>query len=330
MKNVLVTGASGFIGRRVTEILVRNGYNVRAQYRRVDPPNALKEAALRGAELVRADLSCAGTATDLVQGMQYVIHTAGLVAMTGSRRDFDEINVEATEALLAAASSAACTKFLHLSSMSVHGFGEHVDSDEAGPYYRLISHYQRSKKAAENVVSAYDGRQLAWTILRPGLVYGPGDTTTLKPVFDLLSSGKLPMVGGFGVYNCLIYIDDLVHAMLGALESDNATGEIFNISNSEKVLLRDALFYAAELLGARAPRRSIPPGLAYAAACLLELVYRLPFLRGEPMITRYLAAQLSGNFHFSSQKTVRLLDYAPRISWKEGLRKAVEAYRRAD
>jgi 2-alkyl-3-oxoalkanoate reductase len=325
-----VTGASGFIGRNITQVLVRNGYRVRAQYRRADPPEALRDAARMGAELVRADLRDTNAPTDLVRGVQCVIHSAGLVAMTGPRGQFEDTNIGATAALLSAASSAHCDKFVYVSSMSVHGFGKHVESDETGPYYRLCSHYQRSKKAAENMVTSYDTRKLAWSILRPGLVYGPGDTTTLKLVFDLLASGKLPMLGGFGVYNCLVYIDDLVQAIVRALESDRATGEIFDIANGEKVLLRDAVKYAALLMGTPAPRYSIPKWLVSVAAYVLESLYRLPLLRGEPIITRYLATQLSWDFHFSSQKSVRLLGYAPQVSWREGIRRAVEAYKKAD
>ena len=330
MAGILLTGASGFIGRNITRALAKRGYRFRAQYRRPNPPAELLEAASAGVELVRADLvemHRKNSLGKLLEGVEAVIHTAAKVTTTGLRREFDEINIDATNGLLQAASDFGCRRFVYLSSMAVHGFGEHLFSTENGPYYRLTSNYQRTKKKAENIVARHKDLSMRTVILRPGFVYGPGDTTTLKPVFDLPVAGRMPMIGGFGVYSCLVYIDDFVQAVTLALETALTTGEIFDIAGNDLVTLKEAVFTAAAALGAKPPQPDISPRLAGIAGGLLDFVHRVFRIDREPLISRYLAQQLSHNFHFSSDKAKALLGYAPQVEWQQGLRKAVEAYR---
>ena len=329
MKSILVTGASGFIGRNVTNVLQKAGYQVRAQYRRAEPPEELVKAAESGVELVREDLVGLLKSDGyerLLDGIDAIVHIAAKVTTTGSWRLFREINIDVTRELLHQAEISGCRRFVYLSSMAVHGFGPHSYSSETGPYYKLISNYQKSKKASENIVIGYPGDTPSTVVLRPGLVYGPGDTTTLKPAMDLLSTGKMPMIGGFNVYSCHVYIDDFVQAVKLALEAEGVKREIFDIAGDDMVTLRDAIFTAAKLMGKDQPKTNIHPRVAAAAGFVLDSVYKVLRIQSEPLISRYLAQQLSYNFHFSPEKAKKMLGYAPRISWKEGLRKAVESY----
>lgn len=320
-EKILVTGASGFIGRNIVTGLLDAGYEVKAQHRRAKPP---PELIRDGVETVRADLTDPETAKKLVSGTARVIHAAAHVAMTGKRTRFHQTNVDATGSMLDASVGEGCWQFVHISSLSVQGFGEHLDSDETGPYYPLVTEYQKTKKMAEERVHAET--RVPWTIIRPGLVYGPGDTTTLKPAFDLLLAEKLPLLSGFEVYNCPIFVTDLVSAVVSCLGNEGATGQIFDIVSGEKVLLKDALAYAAELLGVRPPKTNIPAWVAAAGAAVLESLYALLRIQGEPLVTRYLTAELSRNFHFSGQKSRSILGKYAATGWREGLQRAVKAY----
>lgn len=330
MKLVLVTGASGFVGRNITRALLKAGYRVRAQYRRENPPEELVEAAGDGAELMRGDLveeMAGGGAEGLLEGVDVIVHTAANVSQTGPRRAFELINVDVTRWLLESAAVLGCGRFIYLSSVAVQGFGEHKFSSEDGPYFGLISNYQKSKREAENIVSAFDQKNMPATILRLGFVYGPGDKKILHTVFDLLDAGKLPLINGFDVYNCLLYVDDLVHAVILAIESPLAANQIFNIAGNDLVTLRDALNEAARLLRKPAPRIDIPVRVARIAGFLMEKVFTLFRLSGEPNISPYLVEQLSSNYHFTSDKAKELIGYAPKVGWQTGLKKVIEAYR---
>lgn len=323
---VLVTGASGFIGGKIAVELCQRGYRVRAQYRRPDLTGDLQHAGVLGAELVRIDLT-QEPLHDLTDGVDYVIHAAAMVQPVGPISRFAEINVVSTQRLLQSAKSAGCRKFVYISSMTIHGFGEHVDSDETGPYFRLISAYQRTKKQAENFVMAQSCPDMPCTSVRPGLVFGPGDTAILKRVFDLLSAGRLPLIGGFQVLNCPIFIDDLVEVIIRAMELDASNGEIFNVSRGEKIILRTAVENACELFDRPLPRLNIPRGLVMFASTFVDTVFTLLRLRGTPALSKFLALQLCTNFHFSAEKTERLLGFCVDSPWEEQLKLTVEAYK---
>ena len=327
VKRVLVTGASGFIGGNVVLELARRNYEVRAQYRREQPTEKLELARTLGAELVRADLTDESNLAHLLEGVDVVVHAAARVKLFGPVKQFAYINIDATKNLLQKASAAGCGKFLYLSTMSVHGFGQHLESDESGPYYPLISTYQKTKKAAENMVMAYRDPTMECTSIRLGFVFGPGDTTTLKPVFDMLVAGHLPLIGGFDVYNCPIYIDDAVDVITRAMESDAVGGELLNVSSGEKILLRDAIYKSAEYFGKPKPRFNISALLAMVAAAIMEFVYKRLYIKGMPPLTRYLVAQVRHDFHFSSEKIQRLLGYKMSEHWHESLKKAIDSYK---
>jgi 2-alkyl-3-oxoalkanoate reductase len=323
---IVVTGASGFVGGSVARALVDRGVFVRAVYRRSEPPQALRLLARRGAELVRADLereSCAGA---LVAGCSSVVHAAAKVLDYGRAGDFERANVETTRSLITAAAEAGCSRFLYVSSIAVHGFGRHVDSTENGPYYPLESAYQRTKFAAENLVRS-DGRgRIETVVVRPGLVYGPGDTTTLTPLFDLLVAGRLPRLEGFANLNCPIYIDDLARGIVLALEHPAATGATLDVVSGEKVALGEAIDFAARELRVPSPSRRLGNRAARLIATVGEWASAATGYGFRPPLTRYLVSQLSNDFHFAPQTIEELLGFRAEIEWREGIRRAVADY----
>ncbi len=327
---VLVTGASGFIGGRAAERLCDRGYRVRAVYRRSSLPSHLLRLAERGAELRRFDLSNDTAVDELTDGCDYIVHAAARVLDYGRHRAFVSANVDATKRLVDSALDGTCSKFLFVGSVSVHGFGGHRGTTERGPYYRLRSSYPITKMYAENIVRAAHGRGMNVVVVRPGLVYGPGDTTTLAPFFRLLESRDLPWLAGFEHLNCPIYISDLVDGIVLALESDRANGRVYNLTSGEAVTLAEAVRRAAELLDAPLPQLRIPSTAAKFLASVAESASALTGYRIRPPLTRYLAEQLSRDFHFSPEKARRELGFAPRVGWEEGLAAAVDSYRRRE
>ena len=323
---VLVTGASGFIGGAVAAALVEKGYRVRALYRRPQPPESLVRLANTGAEIVRVDLEAFETLEPVLSRCVAVIHAAAKVLDYGKRIGFVRANVEVTRALLGEAKRAECRRFLFVSSMSVHGFGTHVDSNESGPYYPLRSHYQRTKMAAENLVRAANSPDFETIVLRPGLVYGPGDTTTLAPFFELLLDQSLPKLSGFKHMNCPIYIADLVEAVALAIESADSGGEVFDLASGEKASLLDAIEYSAKILDVPPPSLPIPQWAARLGAFIAEFASQITGYRFRPPLTRYLARQLSADFHFSPERARTNLGFSPRVDWRDGIRKAIDMF----
>jgi 2-alkyl-3-oxoalkanoate reductase len=331
-KTVMVTGASGFIGGRVTGILTELGCKVFAVYRREKVPAHLLDLQEKGGILIRADLSDAAapagneniiTALSRCDG---VIHAAAKTGDWGGNKEFMQSNFEPTLRLLEASRAAGCRSFVYISSIAVHGFGDHVDTTEEGPYYPHINPYQRTKKLAEEFVLEHDSEEIKTTAIRPGNAYGPGDTTTMFPIFDAMERGLMGYLGSGRTLTCPVYIDDLADGIIRALESERSGGEAFNIAGSEKVTWEQLLETSAELLGVPPPRIHLSPFVSKCAAGLLSAVFKLLFIKQAPPITFYRVHQLIHNYDFSSEKAKRLLGYSPKTGLREGLERTVEDY----
>jgi nucleoside-diphosphate-sugar epimerase len=325
---VLVTGASGFVGGVLARHLLEAGYRVRAAYRRAQAPPHLQSLAASGAGLARGDLESAEDRRRLLAGCGSVIHCAALASDWGTYERFHRLNVDVAAGLLEDAAAAGCGCFVFISSGAVAGFGRHVFSDETGPCYPLFSNYARTKRAAEQAVLARNSAAFKTTAIRPTNVYGPGDTTTYYRIFDALERGLLSTVAGGRALNALIYVDDLAAAVLAALKRPESGGEVFTISGGELVCWRELLDYMASLLGVPAPRRDVPLPLAYAAAWAVSGFYKLFLPRKVPPLTRYRIAHVANDYHFSIEKSRKLLGFRPKVLWPEGLRRTAEAYRR--
>jgi len=326
-RKVLITGSSGFIGGWIARILTIRGYAVRAQYRRSRPPQNLEEIRLHGAELKRCDLTAAGDAAAAVRGMDAVVHCAALARDWGYEREYYKQNVEVTANLIDAARQAGVRVFVFLSSLSVHGFGGHRGSTEEGPFYRHVSGYQRSKKAAEQLVLSRNTPEFRVTVLRSGNAYGPGDTTTFYRLLAAQEKGVRGTIGGSRVLTSPIYIEDLVQAVILALEIEAGAGQVFNISSGEAVAWNQMMSHCAGLLGVR-PWLEFPVFAAWIAAYLFNGIYRLLRIKAEPVVFPYRVAHITRDYNFSIEKARKVLGFRPQTDWRTGLSKTVAAYRR--
>lgn len=321
-----MTGASGFIGGWIASGLHERGYAVRAHYRRRQMPEHLAALAAPGVELLRGDLTQERDVRSAVQGEDAVVHAAALASDWGLPESFFRQNVEATVRLLAEARAAGCRCFVYLGSVTVHGFGPHRRTTEQGPYYPPISHYQATKKQAEEAVLAANASGLRTTVLRPANVYGPRDTTIFYRLLAAQEKGIRGTLGGGRRLTSVVYVEDLVQAVVRALDNEAAAGQAFNIASGEQVSWAELLGYSANLLEVR-PWLELPVSVAWVLARLLTGAYRLLGIRSDPPLTPYRVAQLGNDFDFSIEKARRLLGYAPQVDWREGLRRTVAAYR---
>ncbi len=326
--SVLVTGASGFVGGHLAEALLAQGTPVRAVYRRERPPGFLEELRGRGAELRRLDLSDPEGVRAAVAGVEAVVHVAALAHYWGRRAEFLRQNYDLTVGLLEAARAAGCRAFVFTSSTVVHGFGPHPDTREEGPYLPLWHPYAQTKRMAEEYVLARNGPALRTVVIRPSNVYGPRDTTMSARILEALDSGALIRIGRGDRRISLVYVDDLVQALILALRRPEGAGKAFNIAGGEAVTLGEVFEHAFRLMGIRPVRIGLPAWLAFGAAGLLEGAYGLVGARRAPPLARYLVAQLAYDYHFRIDRARELLGYAPAVGWREGIERTLRAFGR--
>jgi nucleoside-diphosphate-sugar epimerase len=257
---VLITGAGGFIGGRVAEVLHGSGYaQVRAGVRRWAGAARIGRLPV---EIVPCDLADPHQVDAACKGVTAVVQCARTNGPAGEAQ---------LRNLLEAAHRRGVTRVVHLSTTEVYG-DVAGDVDEGHPIGPGHSDYARSKIAAERVCAEYGARGLPLVILRPTIVYGPFSESYTVRVVERLLSGRLslPEASCRGTCN-LVYVDDLVAAIVLALRGDRAVGEAFNVNGGERVTWNEYFRALGEAVGAgRVPRRGTLAG--YAGAWLLQPV----------------------------------------------------------
>lgn len=208
LKLVAVTGATGFIGKNLTERLIENGYKVRALGRKYQPSNELTE-------WVQGDLANSTALNYLVRDVSAVIHCAAIVRGS-SFKQFADVNIQGTQNLLEAiVRQSQSPRFLYISSLAAR--------------QPELSWYSQSKYSSEQVLYQYSDR-LNWVAFRPTAVYGPGDKE-LRPLFKSMRCGFLPVVGRIHNRFGLLHVKDLIAAILCWLSSEKSIDGIFELDD---------------------------------------------------------------------------------------------------
>ncbi|HET9530279.1 MAG TPA: NAD-dependent epimerase/dehydratase family protein [Blastocatellia bacterium] len=301
-KKALVTGATGFIGGRLTERLLAEGISVRALVREFDKAAWL---AARGAELVAGDVTEPDTLPPAFESCQLVFHCAALMHDAQVPADeYRRVNVQGVEHMLEAASRAELERFVYVSSIAVYGISPKKKTTEADPHELCGIPYIDTKVEAEEIAFRYcRENRLPLVVIRPANVYGPRSRAWTVWLVEMIKSGRVFLIDdGCGMSN-EVYIDNLIEALLLAARSERAVGEAFIISDGAQTNWREFLGHYAQMLGRKL--HSVPRSQA------VEPPYNLSLLEAD------LWTQ-SGSFDITKART--LLGYAPRISLAEGMR----------
>lgn len=324
---VFITGASGFIGGKLAERLLAAGRSVRVLARR-----PLPELEKLGAVIVRGDLHDAAALRAGCGGAGTVFHVAGRVGVWGPADDFFHVNVEGTRQVLAACRAAGVPRLVYTSSPSVvFNGGDLAGMDESAPLCtEAPCAYPTSKAAAERLVQAANSPTLATVSLRPHLVWGPGDRNVVPRVLALARQGRLKVVGaGKNLVDCT-HITNVVDAHVlaeQALERGPARGKAYFITNGEPVVLWEWINELLRGVGVPEITRHVSLGTAYRAGAVLETVWRVLRLRGDPPMTRFVAKELATDHWFKIDAARRDLGYAPRVSMAAGTAELIAHYR---
>jgi predicted dehydrogenase/nucleoside-diphosphate-sugar epimerase len=253
---VLVTGAAGFIGGRVAELLhFREGWQVRAL---VHNPGGAARLARMPVEMVAGDLRHDGDVRRAVEGCEAVVHCA-IGTAYGQRREIFTVTVGGTQHLAEAARAAGVRRFVHVSTTAVHGHDVRGVIDESTPIRPVRGFdYAESKAEAERVVARAVRCGLPAVTLRLANIYGPfGKTLMVRPI-QYLARGRLALVGAEVKVSDTVYVDNVAEAIARALEAPgrDVLGEVFAIGAEDDLSWAGFYGYYAAALGV--PLRLIP------------------------------------------------------------------------
>lgn len=318
----LVTGASGFIGGELTRKLAAAGERVRVLARQTSDLSALESLDL---EVVRGDLSNAAALADAVAGAAVIFHCAALAADWGSWGNFKRSNVIGVHNLLTAAERAGVVeRFVHVSSTDVYGYPKQV-GNESSQMKDVGYPYNRSKILGEQQVHGWHDRTgLPTTVVRPATVFGERSPTFTVELARRLLAGQLPIIAGGRSHAGLIYVGDLLDAMLAAATEPEAVGQVYNLRDPVDLTWREAIQALAVGLGVAWAPRNIPGPAAVAAAHLMEAVYKALRKQDRPLLTRHLVATMTRDQGYPIGKAQRELGFAPRVGLEAGLERSID------
>ena len=318
---VLVTGASGLLGRAVASSVLAAGHEVRTLQR--------SASKVEGATDVLGSVTDATSVDRATAGVDAIVHLAAKVSLAGDPAEFDAVNVGGTLRLLRAAAEHGVGRFVYVSSPSVAHSGSSIVGDDAEPAdpLRARGDYARTKATAELMALAADSESLAVVAVRPHLVWGPGDTQLVARIVERASQGRLPLLGKGAALIDSTYIDNAASAIAAALErAPQVHGNSYVITNGEPRPVAELLDGMCRAAGVPTPRWSVPAGLARAAGSVIEAVWRVRPGVDEPPMTRFLAEQLSTAHWFDQRRTRADLQWEPAVSLDEGFRRLAASY----
>lgn len=325
MKKVLVTGATGFIGRHLVKELLRQGYKVRALSRNIKVTN-------EEIETVQGDITNKASLKEACSGVDYILHLAALTnlnrSVTNQLAFFRKINVEGTKNLLDSCSDVK--RFIHFSSVDALGLQNKIlyENSPAKP----VEPYEITKLESEFLVRKYEKEQcIPATIIRPSCVYGEGElakemkiNVAVLQMCKMIKKHRFPVIGSGRNLLPFTHVKNVVDGTVLALSSKLAAGETYNLSDARSYSLNEIVRTIARILNVKFPGFHIPLSIAYPTAIFFELMEKTLGINAP--LTRQGIQYITCSRAYSIQKAKRELNYKP-IDLSEGLKRTISWYK---
>ncbi len=319
---VLVTGGGGFLGGALVRALQQRGYEVVSLQRGVYPElNTVCFAVLQG------DISNQADVISAAAGCDAVFHVAAMAGVWGAYADYYRVNVTGTQNIIRACEVQNIPQLIYTSSPSVVFSGADENGiDESAPYPgNYLTAYPATKALAEQQVLKANSESLQTVALRPHLIWGAGDQHLVPRIISRARAGRLKLVGNGHNLVDSTCIENAVQAHLLAFdalrETSACAGKAYFISNGEPVSMPDLINRILAAADLPPVTKTISSGLAYGVGGVLELVYRLLRIKREPLMTRFVARQLSCAHWYDLSAARRDLNYEPVVSLEQGLQR---------
>ncbi|MBL7070624.1 MAG: NAD-dependent epimerase/dehydratase family protein [Candidatus Omnitrophica bacterium] len=319
---IFITGATGFIGSHLAQRLASGGHKLRCLARPTSDTSSLKKI---NASIIIEDIDNKEAMKKALQGVDIVYHSAAVVGEWIPKDEANKINIEGTRILLEASLESNVKRFVHVSSLGVLGMRHHYNTPADAPLKEAGDTYVDTKVGSEKLVMDFSRKKgLPSVIVRPGFVFGAGDRRFLPRMLNLIREGKFFFLGkGNNIMN-LVYIDNLIDVLIEAGKKDSAIGHSYNVTNKDKVTMRDFVFMICDILGVERPHKSIPFPVAKFLATVMETHSRLTKKKEPPVLTKARVKVAGLNLDFDISKTIEELNYDSRVSIREGLERTLQ------
>jgi len=322
--NILITGATGFIGSYLVRALVKEGYHCICLVRDLKKAKILF-GDFSDIEFVVADITNRDILVDYNEPVDCVINVVGLLATwNSSEEELESINSKAPVNLIQNLTKNKIKHFIHISAGGVAG---PVDSGLTDENYNCkpATLYEKTKYLGElNVKEFCAKNRIPYTIIRPTFTYGPGDRHKLL-LFKMVNKGLIIICGSGNSVNHPVYIDDLIKGIILAVKKVGSN-QIYLIGGERPVTKKEFLETIARILNKKAISINIPKWFTYLIAYIMEFLSRI--FKINPILSLSRANMLCKNFGYDISKAKKELNYDPRYNLERGLEKTIEYYKR--
>lgn len=319
---IFITGATGFIGGAIAARLRQDGHEVTALCRSLARGGRLKDL---GVHLVQGDVTDPASIAGAVQGCEAVVHAAGVPRPT-TYATFHGVHVEGTRHVARAAKGAGARMFIHIASHAVVFGGQDLEGDESLPYpVRFVDAYSETKALGEQAALAESTTNFRTISLRPGTVWGPGDTTILPTMCKLARGLGIPIVGDGSNLESTTYIEHIPLAVTGALaalQRADLGGRVYFLSDPDVVTFKQIIGGMVEAAGVRPRFMRVPRMLAEPGAWALDTLTRSAGLPIPLALFGVRIAQTSRRW--VTDRAQRELGWNPTVTFAEGMRRLRE------
>ena len=321
----LVTGGGGFLGKAIVKRLRERGDEVCSFSRNPHP-----ELTEMGVEHCRGELADAGAVKRAAEGCDIIFHVAAKAGVWGPYEEFYRANVLGTKHVIDACRLHGIKRLVYTSSPSVVFDGSDMEGvDESVPYpEHFEAFYPQTKAEAEQLVLQANDQTLATVALRPHLIWGPEDNHLVPRILARGAKGALRKLGSRECLVDTVYIDNAALAHLQAADhlavGSVVAGKAYFLSQGEPLPIWDVVNRILDAGGLPPVTRIISPSLAYTIGAILEKVYGLLNLKGEPRMTRFVAKELSTSHWFDLSAARNDFGYQPEVTFDEGVERLRE------
>lgn len=323
---VFLTGATGCLGSRIANDLVKNGHLVRALVRKTSDRTPIKASA--NIEFIEGSLSDTASMEQAAQGADVTIHSAAslhFIPRTDEDiRRYRETNVTATGTVIDASIKAGVKQFIHMSSIAAMGDFYNIERDETAPC-TPESLYGKSKLASEELALAYKDKGIDITVLRPGVIYGAWDRGTMLKMIRYIDSGKFRFIGKGENFKSLVSVGNVSAAAIAVMGNPAAYNEVFLIVDKEKYTMREIAETIAKKLGKKLPSINIPTWLGYLIGGSCDAVRKV-----IPLPLPFTLQNVKNFTHSSTYSIKKIHDkigFSPPQNFHEAIDEEIEWYR---
>lgn len=327
MEKILVTGATGFLGKYITERLISEGYEVLALGRNEKAGKVLENL---GATFCKGDFTDKEECESYFKGVDYVIHAGALSTVWGKWESFYDINVAGTRNVCELCVENHVKRMVYISSPSIYSGKQHRFDIKESEFNSKndLNYYIKSKILAEQVIREFHSTGLYTVVIRPRGLIGVGDTSLMPRLLKANGRTGIPLFNKGENYVDITCVENVAYAIALSIKAEDIGGEIFNISNGEPMQFKIILELFLQAMGEKPKYFKLPFGLVYGIAAMLEAIYRTFDKQGEPALTKYTVCTLAFSQTLDISKAQQKLGYKPIMTISEGIVKYGEWWKK--